>query len=493
MRKLSIISTFLLLIATSCATTKSEESSHIYIIATNDMHANIYAMPQLATLIDEYEQRGEVLVVDAGDRISGNAFIDDSPRQGVPMIELMNAMGYDAVTLGNHEFDKGSRTLGAMIDAAEFKTVCANMHPLVEHVAVEPYAIFLVEGVSIGITGVVDTDQDGHPLGADAAYADYRFTSDVDSAVAACKELAPQCDFVVLLSHMGDNVDTRFIAEEPECDWVVGGHTHVDINTSINGIRLTQNPKNIAEVTIADIEVRDGEILSVSYTQQSVGDRDAKSEIVELIAAIKSESPELSIVEGRAADLFTQNGVANFTVDALAEYPYEDGFKPEVTFYHFGGVRLTGILPGDITRGDIFNNDPFVSTIYVGELTPSQMRRFILDKYNSYGEDGRHDKESHYPYFRSDVPYEIVLGDSPAAMPDAEDVILALDEDRPYRVAMCNYIADNYIDRAIVAKQLRPAGVTVREAMLSYVRSFGNEPLVPDNAIYQTERKAQNE
>ncbi len=492
MRKLFIISTFLLLFATSCTTTKGDDSSHIYIIATNDMHANIYSMPQLATLIDEYEQLGEVLVVDAGDRISGNAFIDDNPRQGVPMIELMNAMGYDAVTLGNHEFDKGSQTLGAMIDAAEFKTLCANLHPLVESVAVERYAIFDVEGIRIGITGVVDTDQDGHPLGSDTAYEDYRFTSDVETAVATCKELAPQCDFVVLLSHMGDSVDCKFIAEEPECDWVVGGHTHVDINTTINGIQLTQNPKNIAKVTIADIEVRNGEILSVSYTQQSVGDRAARGDIVEMVAAIKRESPELSIVEGRAADLFTQNGVANFTIDALAEYPYEDGFKPEVTFYHFGGVRLTSILPGDITRGDIFNNDPFVSTVYVGELTPRQMRRFILDKYNSYGEDRRHDKESHYPYFRSDMAYEIVLGDSPAAMPDAVDVVLALDEDRAYRVAMCNYIADNYIDKTVVAKQLRPTGVTVREAMLDYVRSH-DEPLRADNTVYQTERKAQNE
>ena len=85
MRKLFIISTFLLLFATSCTTTKGDDSSHIYIIATNDMHANIYSMPQLATLIDEYEQLGEVLVVDAGDRISGNAFIDDNPRQGIPL------------------------------------------------------------------------------------------------------------------------------------------------------------------------------------------------------------------------------------------------------------------------------------------------------------------------------------------------------------------------------------------------------------------------
>lgn len=492
MRKLFIISIFWLLFVASCTPSATkQQSSHIYIIATNDMHANIYSMPQLATLIDEYEAMGEVLVVDSGDRISGNAFIDDNVRPGVPMIELMNAMGYDAATLGNHEFDKGREVLASMIDAAKFKVLCANIIPHTEVLNIEPSARFDIGGITIGVVGVVDTDFNGHPLGSDDTYVDYTFTEDVATAVKVCTEIAPECDFVVVLSHMGDNIDETFIARAPQCDWVAGGHTHVVRNDDIEGIRLTQNAKNLASVTIADIEVSDGEIVDVSYTQLSVDEFNAKSEIVDMVAQIKEGNPELNVVEGRAAELFTHDGVANFTVASLADYPYPDGFVPEVTFYHFGGVRLTNILPGDITRGDIYNNDPFVSTIYIGELTPEQMRRFILDKYNSYGKDGRYDKESHYPYFRSDIPYEIILGAEPEAMPDAVDVVLPLDADRKYRVAMCNYIADNYIDKNIVAEQLRPTHITVREAMLAYVRAARGEALVPDNTIHQTERKAE--
>ena len=78
MRKLHIILLSLLLIGLSCAPrAKSDDSRHIYIIATNDMHANIYAMPQLATLVQRYEAEGEVLLFDSGDRVSGNAFVDD--------------------------------------------------------------------------------------------------------------------------------------------------------------------------------------------------------------------------------------------------------------------------------------------------------------------------------------------------------------------------------------------------------------------------------
>ena len=491
MRKLHIILLSLLLIGLSCAPrAKSDDSRHIYIIATNDMHANIYAMPQLATLVQRYEAEGEVLLFDSGDRVSGNAFVDDVADAGVPMIELMNMLGYDAVTLGNHEFDKGRATFDAMIDASEFVTLCANVHSATEQpLAIEPYAIFEVEGIKIGVVGVVGADQNGHPLGRDDAYASYSFSSDVATAVELCAEVAPQCDFVVLLSHMGDDVDEEFIARAPECDWVAGGHTHAERNESINGIQLTQNPKNIAKVTIADIEVRDDKIVCVTYSQEVVGEYVARMDVVDKVADIKSRSPELNIVEGRAAELFTQSGVANFTVDALATYPYADGFVPEVTFYHYGGVRLSSILPGDITRGDIFNNDPFNSTIYIGEMTIDQMRRFILDKYNSYGPDGRYDKESHYPYFRSDVAYEIILGPEPESMPNAVDVRFSLDEEREYRVAMCNYIVENYIDSVVAAEQLRPAGVTVRDAMLRYVRS-SEGAIVPDNRIYQTERKA---
>ena len=114
----------------SCAQPKSGNESHIYIISTNDMHANIEAMPRLATLVKEFEAKGETIVVDSGDRVTGNAYVDDDAEPGIPMIELMNAVGYDVVTLGNHEFDKGREVLYAMVDASEFEWVCSNMYDL---------------------------------------------------------------------------------------------------------------------------------------------------------------------------------------------------------------------------------------------------------------------------------------------------------------------------------------------------------------------------
>jgi hypothetical protein len=150
-------------------------------------------------------------------------------------------------------------------------------------------------------------------------------------------------------------------------------------------------------------------------------------------------------------------------------------------------VRLSEIKEGDIKRVDILNNDPFVSTIYVGDMSVDEMREFILAKYNS-GTAEKPDKESHYAYFYSNVPYEIVLGDTPADYPDAVDVRYGI-EPRRYRVAMCNYIAENYIDKEVAEGHLRQTNVTVREAMLSQMRSYGEAGFTPDNNVYQVEVK----
>ena len=115
MQKNLILLSLALLALVSCSQPKSSNESHIYIISTNDMHANIEAMPRLATLVKEYEAKGEVILVDSGDRVTGNAYVDDDSRPGVPMVELMNVIGYDIVTLGNHEFDKGREVLSSVI------------------------------------------------------------------------------------------------------------------------------------------------------------------------------------------------------------------------------------------------------------------------------------------------------------------------------------------------------------------------------------------
>ncbi|MBR5821377.1 MAG: bifunctional metallophosphatase/5'-nucleotidase [Alistipes sp.] len=442
-------------------------------------------MPKLATLVKEYKKRGEVIVVDSGDRVSGNAYVDDATEPGRPIIELMNDIGYDVATLGNHEFDKGSEVLDAMISYADFPIVCANVEAQNGATAIEPYTIIERCGVEFGFIGIVDTDNSGRPLGGNSAFANYTFTPDIETAYQVCEVVAPQCDMVILLSHMGLDRDIILAEQTPYYHWIAGGHSHDLVNERYEYTHMSQNKNKLRYATVADVRVKDEDILDVKYEQIAIADIAADKAMMEHIEELKSSDPKLNSIVGHATATATKDGVANFTIEALAHYPYDNGFVPEISFYHYGGIRLEEIKEGGVKRVEILNNDPFMSTIYIGTMTKKQLRDFILAKYNS-GTPERPDKESHYPYFRSDVPYTIVLGEDG----DAKDVIFNLEE-RSYRVAMCNYIADNYINSVIVSRQLRPTNVSVRDALFHYLETFENGTFTPDNECHQIEKRVE--
>lgn len=480
MRKFQLFGLLFMLLIAACSPNKES----IYIITTNDMHATIDAFPKLATIVKAYEERGTVLLVDSGDRVSGNAYVDDAKEAGVPIIELMNAVGYDVVTLGNHEFDKGYEVLNTMVNLSEFRWVAANVGCKQPTPKFEPYTTFDINGVKLGFVGVVGTENKGFPLGRRSGYKEFTFENDYDAALSTCKAIAPEHDFVVLLSHMGYDMDLNLAKSENNgCNWIAGAHSHDLKNEAVGTTQITQNNKNLRYVTIAKLSVKEGEVTAVEYERIDTSTIDEDSAMREHVEQIKLSDPTLNEVVVTANSDATHDGVANLTVEALANYPYPNGFVPEVTFYHFGGVRTSELKRGDVRRVEILNNDPFLSTIYLGEMTPAQMRKFIIDKYNS-GTPERPDKESHYPYFRSDVKYEIILNDKG----DATDIKFEIDEDKKYRVAMGNYIAESYIDKELVSSALYDTNISVREAMLHYVGTL-SKGYTPDNTIYQTEVK----
>lgn len=476
----------------------NDTTRHIYIITTNDIHANINAIPRLATVVGSYRAKGDVLLFDSGDRVVGNAFVDSADPSGAPMIEIFNRLGYNAVTFGNHEFDKLRENLAALVTQSEFATVCANfaVREGIDFPEVVPIVIFEREGLRIGVTGVVDTEYAGcHPAGKEAGFVDFEFTNDAATAAAWCDSLDSRSDFVILLSHMGYDTDTMLAAERPACDWIAGGHSHTVAATDIEGIHISQNGKNLGLATVADITVDKGRIVSVEYSQIDLNNFEADEEYMTLVADIKSRMPWLNEKVGQISSAATQSGIANMLVDAqLERRQFEVGgksvdFTPELSFYHFGGVRMTDMLPGDVTLGDIENIDPFGSTLCIGRMTGAEIRRMILDKYNSYGANGKVDKESHYLYFRSNLPYEVILGTTPAERPDAIDVQCGLDDNKEYNVVMCNYIADSYLDEATLSKITRTDNKVVDTLRDYIVRRSADGDFTPDNTVRQSERR----
>lgn len=192
----------LMLAAAAC----SPREQMLVLLSTNDMHARIQYFPQLAAAVAACRDTvpGAVLV-DAGDRWTGNAYVDLAPTPGMPIIALMNRLGYDAATLGNHEFDRGQAFLGRMIDSMDFEVVCANVvSDTCTFPSLPPATVLERDGVKIGLVGAVTNyEGPGHPAGNASSFEGLRFPDPQQRAMEVGAELRPKVDVLVLLSHMG--------------------------------------------------------------------------------------------------------------------------------------------------------------------------------------------------------------------------------------------------------------------------------------------------
>src|SRR5688572_32053074 len=163
---LSLLATLSLLAA------PAQDTAHVVVVATTDIHGHATdwdylagrpfpgGVARVATIVDSLKTRypGQVVLIDAGDLIQGDAFATYfarvAPRDPNPVIEAMNLTGYDVATPGNHDFDWGLPvTRGAMADAA-FPYVSGNIYTLRgDSLLLRPYAVVQRQGVRVGVAG----------------------------------------------------------------------------------------------------------------------------------------------------------------------------------------------------------------------------------------------------------------------------------------------------------------------------------------------------
>ena len=212
---------------------------HLTILHTNDTHSQIepkengqggYAR-RMGLIRQERRADKNLLLLDAGDFCQGTPYFNF--YKGRVEIDGMNRMGYDAATLGNHEFDNGLDTLAAVLQLAKFPIVCANYDftgTALENI-IKPYTIIRRGGLKIGIFGL-GCDPKG--LIADKNFLPARYLAPYPIAQEIADSLRAQgCDVVICLSHMGtfgkapeDVCDTALVSHTRGIDAVIGGHTH---------------------------------------------------------------------------------------------------------------------------------------------------------------------------------------------------------------------------------------------------------------------------
>jgi len=236
-RLLQVLSLFIVTLLFSVASVQAAEKV-IRILHINDFHG--FAEPYkpygsdemrggaawLASAIDELRSERPALLLAAGDMIQGNNWAN--LFQGESVIELMNAMKFDAMVTGNHEFDFGQDILKKRLAQAEFPVLAANV---VGIEALKPYMLKEINGIKIAVIGVVtdETPLTTHPRNV----IGLKFISPEESLHKYVSELRPKVDLIIVLSHLGHNVD-RIIAEKVKgIDVIVGGHSHTKVEQPV--------------------------------------------------------------------------------------------------------------------------------------------------------------------------------------------------------------------------------------------------------------------
>ena len=252
-------------LAMSACTPREE---NLIIISTSDIHSKLDMLPRLATLIDEAhaQDTARVFVVDAGDRWTGDPYVDMSSHAGRPIIEQMNRLGYDVATFGNHEFDMGLDTLQKRVSEAEFDIVLANIDTKESALAQpKPYIIKRAGSTKVGFLGIITNYANGHPDGKDVIFKDMEFFSPEWTAERYGKELREKCDVMVVISHCGLDRDTTNLATAlPYADLIISGHTHEPYASESKGVTVVQGNNKLREVGLTTIKLRGGEIVALN-------------------------------------------------------------------------------------------------------------------------------------------------------------------------------------------------------------------------------------
>lgn len=347
----------------------------VTILGINDMHANIDGMPQLATCVQQERLNDPgLLLLAAGDSRTGNPYVDNGNRPGIPMITLMNHVGFDLSTFGNHEFDSGPAALRDYVNSAEFDFVCANIFTTdTQGINVKPYKIFERNGVRIGVLGLVQIGESGIPDAHPDKCKGLQFASPFETA-AYYKHLRAFCDVLIVLTHLGFEDDVKLAQMFPEADAIVGGHSHtrVDNEHIVNGVLVTQAESKLKYVTRLTFDVENGKVISKKAKLLPLADLPADAATEELVEKTKSLpffKRQLTTVK---RNITARESLGCMMADAICARAVTD-----IAIVNLGGVRLEDFPAGPLTVADVYRLDPFGNAIVRATLTGKELIALI--------------------------------------------------------------------------------------------------------------------
>jgi 5'-nucleotidase / UDP-sugar diphosphatase len=506
------------------AAAQDEETYSITILHTNDTHSHHEpnsdgdggAARQATVLKQLREEIENLLLVDGGDRFTGTLF--HQQYRGQDNAQIMNALDYDAMTLGNHEFDDGDEILANFLDAINFPAVTANVDfSASEFLAdkVEPYTVIEVNGEQIGVIGLVTPET---PI-LSSPSADLVFNDDLVGVTQQyVDELTAQgVNKIILVTHIGLQADQMVAAGVSGVDIIVGGHSHTLLGnaytasageypieaTSASGepVIIVQAGSNNTYLGRIDVEFDANGVLTswegdtIFLSRYIAADPEVEAIITELSGPIEElrNTPvgqsAVFLVGDRSICRFEECNLGNLITDALRA---ETG--AQIAIMNAGGIRanipeadtpedVALSTPEEVTLGEVLTVLPFGNLTSTFELTGADVVAALENGVSRVDSDegtGRFAQVSGIRYtFDASKPVGERIVSVEVLGEDGE--YTAIDPEATYTVVSNDFLRNGGDDYSVVAENsVNPYdfGRPVDQVVADYIQA--NSPVTPE-------------
>jgi 2',3'-cyclic-nucleotide 2'-phosphodiesterase (5'-nucleotidase family) len=375
------------------------ENDDIVILYENDVHCEIDGYSVLSALRNELKQEyGHVGIVSSGDYLQGGSL--GSISKGEYIVRLMNLVGYDALALGNHEFDYGLDRLYELASMMNTKPICANFIKIGEGECFSPYSIVSYGDVKIAYIGVTTpstpektsfptqfVDENKNPI--------YTFCKENLAEVVQGnidKARTEGADYVIALSHLGDSEDDGYnaldlVSDTVGFDAVLDAHSHSVIASQTlkdkNGGDVVYTSTGTKFANIGKLTIKES---SITCELISIEDYTKTDPLVdECINQIKAEYTEIGNKKVADCDFdlvthdkdggrlvrMSETNLGNLISDAFRHI-----LGADIAYFNGGGIR-SDIKSGEITFNDLLNVLPFNNTGVVVEVSGEKIVQML--------------------------------------------------------------------------------------------------------------------
>ena len=368
----------------------------IVIVYENDVHCAVEGYAQLVAVRESAKEKTSyVSTVSCGDFVQGG--LVGSVSQGEYIVDIMNRVGYDVVTLGNHEFDYGMERLFHLTGSLNAHVVCANLRDLrMEQLVYAPYRIIRYGQTDVAFIGLTTTstptstspltyqDEEGNII---YTFMKEEFYHHAQQQIDAAR--AEGADYVVVLSHLGDIPDENnptsltFIAQTTGVDVVLDGHSHSVIpdtlimNAAGNPVQLSSTGTAFQHIGLLSIGT-DGKVSTRLIPTEG---REGNTEIQTYVDEIKNKVIESGMQtvgkntvtlnatdeEGNRLVRLQEMPLGNLCADAFCHV-----LGTDVALINGGGIR-TDMPLGEVTYNHLLAIFPFGNTACTATLSGQQL------------------------------------------------------------------------------------------------------------------------